>query len=275
MLTYEKIMRNSMRNIFIFNDHSQHKVDFVQEDNLLVIKGERASLSEVKISELDRPGVYFLLSPNFVYVGQSGRSVATRLNHHLSERKWWTDFLVITDDKGELEKTITEYVEAHYIQLLRKNGVSMDNDTEGNVTAASRFTLSKITAIVHSADIIIKEIFNIDLFQEQDSRESSPTHLRTEITDEYGNVFSGSTLFKSLVLFLSHYAKDPLYYAKLSNEIDNEAENAILTVAPYGEESYTKIANDLFLKKIPSKTVIKAIEEYSEILGIAIEVKGI
>ena len=62
-----------MRNIFIFNDHSQHKVDFVQEDNLLVIKGERASLSEVKISELDRPGVYFLLSPNFVYVGQSGR----------------------------------------------------------------------------------------------------------------------------------------------------------------------------------------------------------
>lgn len=256
-----------MRNTFIFNDHNNDHTEIVQEESVLVIKGKRDELLPLSLKELKQPGVYFLLSNDFLYVGQSGKSVFNRLVHHLSKRSWWTDYLVITDDKGELEKTMTEFIEGHYITKLRANGVIMDNDTDGNSTVASRFTLSKITSIVHIADRLIADNHKVDLFKIQEGTGAEPTHLRTKIIDENGNVFSGSSLFKSFNLLILDYAKDPFMYSKL---IMNEDEKG--AISSIGGPSYIEVAEDLFLKKMSTKETEAAIKEYSEILDIRLTV---
>lgn len=264
-----------MKNIFIFEDNKELNIDFIQEDDVLVLHGDRNVLKQTIIPELDQPGVYFLLSENFIYIGQSGISVQKRFTQHLSERDWWTEFVVITDNKGELEKTMTEYIEEYFIKLLRRRGVNIDNDTLGNITPASRFTKIKINKIINISERIFNDFLDIDLFKEQkvSNINETPTHIKNILKDSNGNEFKGSSLYNSLSLLLINYAKDNYNYSKLAQAIDDE----ILTsdIVTTSESNYTKIADDIYLKKLDTKKTRSAIDYFAEILDININIKSI
>ena len=264
-----------VNNTFIFRDDSDVELDIVQEDSTLIIKGPRETLSKVSINELSQPGIYFLLSENFIYVGQSGVNVMNRLNNHLSTRDWWTDFLVITDDKGFLEKTMTEYIEEYFIKKLRSSGFNIDNDTVGNTTPISRFTFAKVNKVIKVSERILKENLQINLLKTQvvSNLKEIPTHSSQKIIDQYGNRFESSTLFGSLVLLLQHYAKDPISYSRLSAEVSDD-DTSILLSYSLPEANSVKIADDLYLEKVNKKKAMEYLSYFDPILELNATIVG-
>lgn len=267
-----------MRHLFLFEDEKDLDVDLVTESDLTVIRGLRKDLSSqaYKVPELKQAGVYLLLSANMIYVGQSSQSVLSRLRSHDSEKDWWDTYIVITDTHGEMEKTSTEYIEAYFIHTFQQIGLTLDNDTVGNSSKISKFTMMKSKSIFDRALNIILNVLNIDIFREHEKANvdetSSHSKLRMVLSD--GAEFEASSARKLLHSILSHYSTDINKYSILITESTSSPDvNSIITTMKFDSDKnkYWALSGDLYMFSNLTKTkALEQIEYFLEIFGLTI-----
>ena len=71
----------------------------------------RDSVSDLlKTGACNKYGVYLLLSPNMVYVGQSS-DLAKRLSQHMAGKDWWESAVIITTKDDSLNHSDIDYLE--------------------------------------------------------------------------------------------------------------------------------------------------------------------
>lgn len=268
-----------MKNIFVFNDENNIDYNIVTNNQSVVIHGYKKDLEFILDKHLSQPGVYILLSTNMLYVGQSGTNVKSRLRTHLNEKTWWESYLVITDEHGTLEKTMVEYMEAYFIQLLRQKGLTLDNDTIGNTIIVSSFTQLKTKNYITSSEDSIFNVLNIDLLkpQQTSNTDETPSNHRLTIEDSNGNKFEGSSATKALERMLIHYSKDFMYYSKLHSEVtdDPSATNIITSYKDYRHPNdFIELTEDLFMyTKLSKKQALSQIDYLSSVLDIKTSIK--
>lgn len=271
-----------MRNIFLFEDESKTDLTIVTNEQCVVVKSNRSELQKISSTkELTQPGVYFLLSEDLIYVGQSGRNVMNRIISHHSEKTWWTDFLVITDSHGELEKTMTEYMEAYFIALLNKHGVTLDNEQKGLSSKISMFTKMKSDVFISKGLNIITNIFHINLLKQMNkvNTESLPTHSKVKIIINGEQEVIASNIKKALSNTLNHLTSsiEAPYYARLLDEETSTFNKR--NVIAFGNEyknnpDFAPINGELFLyNKISEKDALNLVTYFSELLDINLEVE--
>ena len=100
--------------------------------------GELFSAPRESVSDLintgacDRYGVYLLLSPEKVYVGQSS-DLAKRISQHIAGKDWWESVIILTTKDDTLNRSDIDYLE--YV-LIEKASViqnlDSDNKKSGN-----------------------------------------------------------------------------------------------------------------------------------------------
>lgn len=84
-------------------------------------------------------GVYLLLSPNMVYVGQSS-DLAKRLTQHISGKDWWESVVILTTKDDSLNHSDIDYLENVLIKkafAIKK--LDCDNKKSGNPPKVDAF----------------------------------------------------------------------------------------------------------------------------------------
>lgn len=268
-----------MRSIFVFNDRSSIDYTLVTNDQTVTIHGLKSDIDLIIDKHLDQPGVYILLSENMLYIGQSGTNVKSRLRNHVTEKTWWTEYIVITDEHGLLEKTMVEYMETYFIQKLRQKGLTLDNDTKGNSTVVSSFTEMKTHRHISSAEDSIFNVLNRDLMKPHQNSNilETPSNHRVTINDSNGNSFDGSSASKALQQMLVHYSKDLIMCNKLYDESTDEpsSTNVITSYRDWSNlNDYIELTEDLYMyTKLSRKQALEQIAYMSSVLNIEVEIK--
>lgn len=263
-----------MIDMFLFNSGgvSSKRVTL---DNTVVIHGERSELLETSVDapELSQAGVYVLISDNIMYVGQSSLSILSRLRSHDNDRAWWNEYIAITDTHGDMEKTMTEYIEAYLIKWIKERGMKLDNETYGNRGSVTPFTMMKTKSYIENALFIIDEILNVNLVREQQVANQEQLNSRDTITIRFDddNVFTGSKVRDVLHSILVHYAKDPIIYHNLMVEAvqDPSAKNIVYEGLPSPSFKSELIAGDLrMFSSITTEQATHQLNYFIDILGL-------
>lgn len=265
-----------MRHLFLFEENDGLNIDMIKDSTTVVIRGSRSELRSplFNLKEIQQPGVYFLISDNMMYIGQSGQNVLNRLKTHDTERDWWTSYLVITDTHGELEKTVTEYIEAYLIQLLRQKGLTLDNDTNGNLGKVSQFNKMKSQELIDKSMNIIFNVLNENVFKEQDKSnvDEVSTNSKCLIVVSDDNSFEGSSVKKALHAMLSHYSNSHLGYSTLMSEVtDSPSPRSIIVDNQFSSDNkaFWALSGDLYMySKLNSKQAKEQIEYFLEVLQL-------
>lgn len=266
-----------INHLFLFKENSNLNLDIIYDDLCVVIKGNKNDLQKEPIPLLAQPGIYLLLSENLIYVGQSGHNVSKRLSLHLSEKDWWEDFIVITDKHGELEKTLTEYIEAYLISYITHEGLTLDNDTKGNLSKVSLFNKMKASSIIENSLYIIQNIlkFNLTKEQKKSNIEEKQTHNKLKLEDSNEQIFEASSYIKLLHSFLTHYATfnfGEKYSTLLMDVTEDPGPKNIIALSPNNEDDFIKITGDLYMyTKLTKAQVLYNIEYFAEVLDLKIE----
>ena len=93
----------------------------------------RESVSDLlKTGACNKYGVYLLLSPEMVYVGQSS-DLARRLSQHIAGKDWWESAVILTTKDDRLNRSDIDFLENVLIEkafALKK--LDSDNKKSGN-----------------------------------------------------------------------------------------------------------------------------------------------
>lgn len=265
-----------MRELFLFSTNDNVDITSITYEGCKVFSGKRESATS---QVLAIPGVYILMSKNMMYIGQSATNVLTRLKTHESKRPWWTEFIVITSEHGDMEHTVTEYIESHLITHLKHSGFTLDNDTIGNSGSISRFTELNAINYIEKSLYVIDEILKVNLYENQKKSniDETFTNKNFELIFSTGEIFSGSSPIKVLSSFLSHFAENDVQkFMFLSHEITEvpSSKSIIGDSSSFMNEekkNYIHIKDDIYMySKLTSEQVSNQIEYFSEIFGLNI-----
>lgn len=265
-----------MIDMFLFrNDESKTNAKRVTFDNTVVVHGLRNELLETSVQtpELSQAGVYVLISDSVMYVGQSSLSILNRLRSHDSERAWWKEYIAITDTHGDMEKTMTEYMEAYLIQWMKEQGMKLDNETYGNRGNVNPFTMMKTKSYITNSLFIISEVLNVNLVKEQKiaNKDESSNGESIKITFEDGNTFEARKVRDLLHSILVHYAKDPILYQNLMVEAvqDPSSKKIVYEGIPSSFFKSELIGGDLRMySEISTEEATRHLNYFIDILGI-------
>jgi len=82
--------------------------------------------------EINRYGVYLLISQDKVYVGQSS-NLKARITQHIVGKDWWERAVVLTTQNDSFNKSDIDYLESVLIQKSTACGtLDSDNKNKGN-----------------------------------------------------------------------------------------------------------------------------------------------
>ena len=137
--------------------------------------GELFSASRESVSDLidtgacNRYGVYLLLSPEKVYVGQSS-DLAKRISQHISGKDWWESVIILTTKDDTLNRSDIDYLE--YVLIEKASAIQnldSDNKKSGNPPKVDVFKKTLLNQYLDEA-LFLMELIGIRAFATQKSR---------------------------------------------------------------------------------------------------------
>ncbi len=129
----------------------------------------RDSMSDLlKTGACKKYGVYLLLSPNMVYVGQSS-DLAKRLTQHLVGKDWWESAIIITTKDDSLNHSDIDYLENVLIdKALALKKLDCDNKKSGNPPKVDVFRKVFLGQYLDEA-LFLMQLIGIKVFTEEKS----------------------------------------------------------------------------------------------------------
>jgi len=127
----------------------------------------RDSMSELlKTGACNKYGVYLLLSPNMVYVGQSS-DLAKRMTQHLNGKDWWDSAVIITTKDDSLNHSDIDYLENVLIEkALAMKKLDCDNKKSGNPPKVDVFRKVFLGQYLDEA-LFLMQLIGIKVFAEE------------------------------------------------------------------------------------------------------------
>lgn len=138
----------------------------------------RESINELMSSEACKKfGVYFLLSEEMVYIGQS-MDLATRIKQHLTGKEWWERAIVLTTKDDSLNRSDIDYLESVLINKANENNkLDCDNKKKGNPQKVTRFRKVELEQYLAEA-FLLMELIGVSVFC-KDAKPKTHTLLKT------------------------------------------------------------------------------------------------
>ncbi len=129
----------------------------------------RDSVSDLlKTGACNKYGVYLLLSPNMVYVGQSS-DLAKRLSQHMNGKDWWESAVIITTKDDSLNHSDIDYLENVLIdRALALKKLDCDNKKSGNPPKVDIFRKVFLGQYLDEA-LFLMQLIGIRVFAEEKS----------------------------------------------------------------------------------------------------------
>lgn len=126
----------------------------------------RESVSDLLETEACKKyGVYLLLSPNMVYIGQSS-DLAKRITQHTVGKDWWESVVILTTKDDSLNHSDIDYLESVLIEKAQKvNRLDCDNKNKGNPPKVDKFRKVYLGQYLDEA-LFIMQLIGINVFAE-------------------------------------------------------------------------------------------------------------
>lgn len=127
----------------------------------------RDSMPELlKTGACNKYGVYLLLSPNMVYVGQSS-DLSKRMTQHLNGKDWWDSAVIITTKDDSLNHSDIDYLENVLIdRALALKKLDCDNKKSGNPAKVDVFRKVFLGQYLDEA-LFLMQLIGIKVFAEE------------------------------------------------------------------------------------------------------------
>lgn len=108
-------------------------------------------------------GVYLLLSEQQVYVGQAS-DLERRTKQHISDKKWWTQVVLMTTKDDSFNGSDIDYLESRLIYLADTAGkLDSDNKNKGNPQKVDEFRQAELEQYLEEA-LFLLELIGIHVF---------------------------------------------------------------------------------------------------------------
>ena len=150
----------------------------------------RDSISDlVKKADCRKYGVYLLLSELQVYVGQAS-DLERRTKQHLSDKKWWTQIVLMTTKDDSFNASDIDYLESMLIDLATKAGtLDSDNKKQGNPKKVDEFRQAELEQYLDEA-IFLLELIGVHVFKEKRAKHNKKNNRTIDIKPltDCGNV---------------------------------------------------------------------------------------
>ncbi len=118
--------------------------------------------------EVNRYGVYLLLSDSKVYVGQSTQ-LKQRIEQHILGKDWWQRVIVLTTKTDSLNKSDIDYLESVLIEKSILCGtLDSDNKNKGNKQKVDKFRKAELDEFLDGA-LFILELIGVTVFSKNAS----------------------------------------------------------------------------------------------------------
>lgn len=118
--------------------------------------------------EVNRYGVYLLLSDSKVYVGQSTQ-LKQRIEQHILGKDWWQRVIVLTTKTDSLNKSDIDYLESVLIEKSILCGtLDSDNKNKGNKQKVDKFRKAELDEFLDEA-LFILELIGVTVFSKNAS----------------------------------------------------------------------------------------------------------
>ena len=135
--------------------------------------GELYSAPRDKVDELlknedalKNAGVYFLLSKELVYVGQSF-NLSTRISQHQKHKDWWQSVTILTTTNDRFTRTDIDYIESEFIRRANKLGrLDVENRNHGNTIKVDKFNKVELDNYIKEA-LFLLDLIGIKVFNEK------------------------------------------------------------------------------------------------------------
>lgn len=135
--------------------------------------------------EVNRYGVYLLLSDSKVYVGQSTQ-LKQRIEQHILGKDWWQRVIVLTTKTDSLNKSDIDYLESVLIEKSIICGtLDSENKNKGNKQKVDKFRKAELDEFLDEA-LFILELIGVTVFSKGIAKKQStiiPT-IKTISTEE-------------------------------------------------------------------------------------------
>lgn len=114
-------------------------------------------------NEVNRYGVYLLLSESKVYVGQSTQ-LKQRIEQHILGKDWWQRVIVLTTKTDSLNKSDIDYLESVLIEKSVICGtLDSENKNKGNKQKVDKFRKAELDEYLDEA-LFILELIGVTVF---------------------------------------------------------------------------------------------------------------
>lgn len=121
--------------------------------------------------EINRYGVYLLLSEDKVYVGQSS-NLKARITQHIVGKDWWERAVVLTTQNDSFTKTDIDYLESLLIKKSTDCGtLDSENKNKGNKQKVDKFRKPTLDEYVDEA-LFVLQLIGVNVFSEKRGKPS-------------------------------------------------------------------------------------------------------
>ena len=173
----------------LLNDNDLEGVVAVRDSQWF--SGELYSAPKEKIDELleiddalQYAGVYFLLSKDMVYVGQS-INLSSRISQHLKKKDWWQSVVILTTTDDSFTRSDIDYIESTFIEKANKLGrLDVENKNKGNTIKVDKYTRVKLDNYINES-LFLLDLVGIDIFNEKQIRNSNSATVSINLADKY------------------------------------------------------------------------------------------
>jgi len=116
--------------------------------------------------EINRYGVYLLISQDKVYVGQSS-NLKARITQHIVGKDWWERAVVLTTKDDSFNKSDIDYLESVLIQKSTACGtLDSENKNKGNKQKVDKFRKPTLDEYIDEA-LFVLQLIGVTVFSEK------------------------------------------------------------------------------------------------------------
>lgn len=144
----------------------------------------RESINDlVSRADCKKYGVYLLLSDQQVYVGQA-IDLERRTKQHLSDKKWWTQVVLMTTKDDSFTASDIDFLEACLINMAGKAGTSdSENKKKGNPQKVDEFRQAELEQYLEEA-LFLLELIGVRVFKKKLGRNGKSSAKGIAINEE-------------------------------------------------------------------------------------------
>ena len=108
-------------------------------------------------------GVYLLLSDKQVYIGQAS-DLERRTKQHLTDKKWWTQVILMTTKDDSFNASDIDYLESRLINIAETTGkLDSENKKRGNPQKVDEFRQYELEQYLDEA-LFLLELIGVRVF---------------------------------------------------------------------------------------------------------------